>query len=370
MGTSGRAGLRRRGSGPARDPVRDDPANSPKRRSMVQVASWNRPSHYIRSTRRDWMATSASPEYKTDLPWLCADRTDARRIAAEVVGEQACAQRQCARQWRWQDQAFLVHSLCGSSSYQQNRTVSCSTSVHSLLNAAPPSTSPDAAEPEDPPATVRGNFLELPRLPMMVSPQRGRKQLYTMLGYTLVNPERRAAGFHDTLSCCAGRSVFIATRLDGGIRMTDVTIGKALLKARSGVQGENAPLARRGLRHHSAELRRCRRGKLSWERRAARRLIPRQLRIRRHRDGRDANRRADRRFLMWRGRRCRSAATVRRFAKSAGTPLTHRPQPRQDQDDVAAVYFKTIVWGRFAGIPAQSSVSKPGFRHPCRALTR
>ena len=44
---------------------------------------------------------------------------------------------------------------------------------------------------------------------MMVSPQRGRKRLYTMLGYTLVNLNDELRFFRDTLSCCATGDLFL-----------------------------------------------------------------------------------------------------------------------------------------------------------------
>ena len=71
---------------------------------------------------------------------------------------------------------------------------------------------PTVTSPETLPSlktyTVHGNFLELPRLPMMVSPQRVENGCTPMLGYTLVSLKRRAAIFRDTLSCCAKGDLF------------------------------------------------------------------------------------------------------------------------------------------------------------------
>jgi hypothetical protein len=62
---------------------------------------------------------------------------------------------------------------------------------HSLLNAAYRhccETLPDIRT-----YTIHGSFLDLPKMPMLVNPLRGRSRLFAMLGWHARQPHRRAA---------------------------------------------------------------------------------------------------------------------------------------------------------------------------------
>ena len=82
---------------------------------------------------------------------------------------------------------------------------------HSLLNAAYRhccETLPDIRT-----YTIHGSFLDLPKLPMLVNPLRGRSRLFAMLGGTLFNLSDELRFFRDTLSCCAPGELFLCDLL-------------------------------------------------------------------------------------------------------------------------------------------------------------
>ena len=75
-----------------------------------------------------------------------------------------------------------------------------STVDHSLLNAAYRHCYEGAAN-RDSDLRHHGSFSDLPKMPMLVNPLRGRSRLFAMLGLTLRQPQRRVAEFfRDTLA--------------------------------------------------------------------------------------------------------------------------------------------------------------------------
>lgn len=191
---------------------------------------------YIESqSARDWMATSASPEYEAAYRGCAPIEPMARRIA-EVVGEHALSV-SALGSGDGKTEALLVHSLLQQLKLPNKTELFLLDISHSLLNAA----HRHIAEtlPSLKTYTVHGNFLELPRLPMMVSPQRGRKRLYTMLGYTLVNLNDELRFFRDTLSCCAKGDLFLCDVLMAAYGPCDDR--KKLLKLDPVFQGKMRP---------------------------------------------------------------------------------------------------------------------------------
>ncbi len=90
---------------------------------------------------------------------------------------------------------------------------------HSLLNAAYRhccETLPDIRT-----YTIHGSFLDLPKMPMLVNPLRGRSRLFAMLGLTLINLNDELRYFRDTLSCCAPGELFLCDVLIARAPSTD-----------------------------------------------------------------------------------------------------------------------------------------------------
>ena len=79
---------------------------------------------------------------------------------------------------------------------------------HSLLNTATGTAAADAARHPHVPL-IHGSFLDLPKLPMLVNPLRGRTRLFAMLGYTWSTLSDELRFFRDTLSCCEPGELFL-----------------------------------------------------------------------------------------------------------------------------------------------------------------
>ena len=158
---------------------------------------------------KDWMATCSAPEYSSTYRDSVPFAAMARKIAHHV-GEQA----------------LTVNALgCGdgrveavlTKHLQQNLRMPKQTELflldvsHSLLNAAYRHCC--EALPEIRTYTIHGSFLDLPKMPMLVTPLRGRSRLFAMLGLTLVNLNDELRFFRDTLSCCAPGELFLCDLL-------------------------------------------------------------------------------------------------------------------------------------------------------------
>jgi hypothetical protein len=158
---------------------------------------------------------------------------------------------------------------------------------HSLLNAAYRhccETLPDIRT-----YTIHGSFLDLPKLPMMVNPLRGRTRLFAMLGYTLVNLSDELRFFRDTLSCCEPGELFL---FDLQIALCSRPVSdRRSSKLDPDRQRQAATLTRCQMaeRADSSLLPRCRRHRAALGAGPTRRRA-RQLRLRRHRPSQDARR--------------------------------------------------------------------------------
>jgi transcriptional regulator with XRE-family HTH domain len=161
---------------------------------------------YIESqSAKDWMTTSSSPEYEVDYRACMPVEPMARRIA-EAIGDQALSVSAlgCGD---GKTESVLLHSLQRHLKMPSKTELFLLDISHSLLNAA----YRHLAEtlPNLKTYTIHGNFLDLPRLPMVVSSHRGRRRLFTMLGLTLINLNDELRFFRDTLSCCASGDLFL-----------------------------------------------------------------------------------------------------------------------------------------------------------------
>ena len=154
---------------------------------------------------KDWMATCSSaeygPEYRDSLPLAAISR----RIA-EMVGEQALTVNAlgCGD---GRTEALLTKHLQKTLRMPKQTEIFLLDVSHSLLNAAYRhccETLPDIRT-----YTIHGSFLDLPKLPMLVNPLRGRSRLFAMLGGTLFNLNDELRFFRDTLSCCAPGELFL-----------------------------------------------------------------------------------------------------------------------------------------------------------------
>ena len=167
---------------------------------------------------KDWIATSSSPEYEVDYRDCVPLEPMARKIAA-VIGEQALSVSAlgCGD---GKIESSLVRNLQRHLKMPSKTELFLLDISHSLLNAAYRHTAETL--PHINTYTVHGNFLELPRLPMLVTSHRGRRRLHVMLGYTLVNLNDELRFFRDTLSCCASGDLFLCdvniTRAPAGDR--------------------------------------------------------------------------------------------------------------------------------------------------------
>jgi len=183
---------------------------------------------------KDWMMTCSSPEYEAAFRACVPLEQMARRIA-ETVGEHALSVTAlgCGD---GKIEANLISSL------QQQLRLPAQTEVflldisHALLNTSYRHFRERL--PQLTTYTVHGNFLDLPRLPMLVGASRGRRRLHMMLGYTLVNLNDELRYFRDTLSCCAPGDLFLC---DVSIAQFPATDREQIRSKDPGVQGRFTP---------------------------------------------------------------------------------------------------------------------------------
>lgn len=154
---------------------------------------------------KDWMATCSSPEYDGEYRDNVPFATMAQRIAA-LVGDQALTMTAlgCGD---GRTEAALVKHLQQKLRMPRQTELFLLDVSHSLLNAANRhccDTLPDIRT-----YTIHGSFLDMPKMPMLVNPLRGRARLFAMLGYTLVNLSDELRYFRDTLSCCSPGELFL-----------------------------------------------------------------------------------------------------------------------------------------------------------------
>jgi transcriptional regulator with XRE-family HTH domain len=233
---------------------------------------------------KDWMTTCSSPEYGPEYRDSMPLATMARRIADLIVGEQALTVNAlgCGD---GRTEALLTKYLQQTLRMPKQTELFLLDVSHSLLNAAYRhccETLPDIRT-----YTIHGSFLDLPKMPMLVNPLRGRSRLFAMLGGTLLNLTDELRYFRDTLSCCAPGELFLC----------DVLIARAPSQrptedpqARPDWQRQ-APTLPRNLAEwpHSSLLPRCRGCRASLGAGAVR-WRSRQLRLRCHRPSQDARR--------------------------------------------------------------------------------
>jgi transcriptional regulator with XRE-family HTH domain len=154
---------------------------------------------------KDWMTTCSSPEYGPEYRDSMPLPTMARRIA-DLVGEQALTVNAlgCGD---GKTEALLTKYLQQTLRMPKQTEIFLLDVSHSLLNAANRhccETLPDIRT-----YTIHGSFLDLPKMPMLVNPLRGRSRLFAMLGGTLLNLTDELRYFRDTLSCCAPGELFL-----------------------------------------------------------------------------------------------------------------------------------------------------------------
>ena len=154
---------------------------------------------------KDWLTTCNSPEYGPEFRDTLPLAAMSRRIAS-LVGEQALTVNAlgCGD---GKTEAMLVKHLQMQLRMPKQTELFLLDVSHSLLNAAYRhccETLPDIRT-----YTIHGSFLDLPKLPMLVSPLRGRMRLYAMLGFTLINLNDELRFFRDTLSCCEPGELFL-----------------------------------------------------------------------------------------------------------------------------------------------------------------
>ena len=132
---------------------------------------------------KDWMTTCSSPEYGPEYRDSMPLPTMARRIA-ELVGEHALTVNAlgCGD---GRTEALLTKYLQHQLRMPKQTELFLLDVSHSLLNAAYRHCC--EALPEIRTYTIHGSFLDLPKMPMLVNPLRGRSRLFAMLGLTLVN---------------------------------------------------------------------------------------------------------------------------------------------------------------------------------------
>ena len=154
---------------------------------------------------KDWIASASSPDYEESSRAPVPVAAMAKRIA-EVVGEQALSVSAlgCGD---GKTEARLLTSLEQHLRYPAQTEVFLVDISHALLNTAYRHFR--GTLPKLTTYTVHGNFLEMPRLPMLVSPLHGRRRLHVMLGYTLINLNDELRYFRDTLSCCSSGDLFL-----------------------------------------------------------------------------------------------------------------------------------------------------------------
>ncbi len=154
---------------------------------------------------KDWLTTCSSPEYGSEFRETLPLATVSRRVA-DLIGEQALTV-DALGCGDGKTEAMLVKHLQMQLRMPKQTELFLLDVSHSLLNAAYRhccETLPDIRT-----YTIHGSFLDLPKLPMMVNPLRGRTRLFAMLGYTLVNLSDELRFFRDTLSCCEPGELFL-----------------------------------------------------------------------------------------------------------------------------------------------------------------
>ena len=158
---------------------------------------------------KDWMATCSAPEYSSTYRDSVPFAAMARKIAHHV-GEQALTVNAlgCGD---GRVEAVLTKHLQHSLRMPKQTELFLLDVSHSLLNAAYRHCC--EALPEIRTYTNHGSFLDLPKMPMLVTPLRGRSRLFAMLGLTLVNLNDELRFFRDTLSCCAPGELFLCDLL-------------------------------------------------------------------------------------------------------------------------------------------------------------
>ena len=166
---------------------------------------------------KDWMTTCSSPEYGPEYRDSMPLPTMARRIA-ELVGEHALTVNAlgCGD---GRTEALLTKYLQHQLRMPKQTELFLLDVSHSLLNAAYRhccETLPDIRT-----YTIHGSFLDLPKMPMLVNPLRGRSRLYAMLGGTLLNLTDELRYFRDTLNCCAPGELFLCDVLIARAPTTD-----------------------------------------------------------------------------------------------------------------------------------------------------
>ena len=154
---------------------------------------------------KDWIATSSTPEYDAANRSPVPLEPMAKRIA-ETIGEHALSTTVlgCGD---GRTEARLLTELEQHLRLPAQSEVFLLDISHALLNTAYRhfrETLPNLTT-----YTVHGNFLELPRLPMLVGSLRGRRRLHVMLGYTLVNLNDELRYFRDILNCCPTGDLFL-----------------------------------------------------------------------------------------------------------------------------------------------------------------
>ncbi len=154
---------------------------------------------------KDWLATCNSPEYGPEFRDTLPLPAMSRRIAS-LVGEQALTVNAlgCGD---GKTEAMLVKNLQTHLRMPKQTELFLLDVSHSLLNTAYRhccETLPDIRT-----YTIHGSFLDLPKLPMLISPLRGRIRLFAMLGFTLINLNDELRFFRDTLSCCEPGELFL-----------------------------------------------------------------------------------------------------------------------------------------------------------------
>ncbi len=154
---------------------------------------------------KDWISTCSSPEYGPEYRDTMPLAPMARRIA-DLIGEQALSVNAlgCGD---GKTEALLTKYLQQTLRMPKQTELFLLDVSHSLLNVAYRhccETLPDIRT-----YTIHGSFLDLPKMPMLVNPLRGRSRLFAMLGGTLLNLSDELRFFRDTLSCCEPGELFL-----------------------------------------------------------------------------------------------------------------------------------------------------------------
>ena len=183
---------------------------------------------------KDWLTTCSSPEYEAAFRANVPLEQMARRIAS-IVGEQAVSANVlgCGD---GKTEALLLTAIQQHLRFPVQTEVFLLDISHALLNTAYRhfrETLPSLTT-----YTVHGNFLEMPRLPMLVGAIRGRRRLHIMLGYTLANLNDELRYFRDTLSCCATGDLFL---LDVLMALAPATDREQIRRVDPGASGKVRP---------------------------------------------------------------------------------------------------------------------------------